>query len=66
LWVKLDQGSWIEAGSASYVSDGAVTSKLLNYSFVCNDLEVRVVLAGTSTMPSLFKIIIEHSEDENL
>ncbi len=66
LYVKADQGSWVEAGSASYAVDGAVTTKLLNYEFSADDVEVKVVLAGTSTMPSLSKVILEYEEDANL
>jgi len=66
LEVKANQGSWVEAGSASYASDGAVTTKLLNYEFGFNDLEIRVTLAGSSTMPSLSKIVLEYEEDNNL
>jgi len=67
LYVKADQGTWVSCGSASYASDGGtVTTKLLNYEFGCDDLEVKVVLAGTSTMPSLSKIVIEYEEDNNL
>jgi hypothetical protein len=66
LWLKADQGSWVEAGSASYTVDGATTIKLLNYGLSYDDIEIRVVLAGTSTMPSLSKVIIEYGEDANL
>jgi hypothetical protein len=66
LEVKKDQGNWETAGTASYSADGAVTTKLLNYEFRCNDFEFRVTLSGSSTMPSLSKVIFEYEEDNVL
>lgn len=56
-------GSWTTAGSASFSSDGAVTFKLINKEFVATDVQFQVTLAGSSTMPTLTKIIGEYSEE---
>jgi hypothetical protein len=67
VYIKINQAtSWTEIGSASYASDGAVTVKLLNYEFRCDDLEIKLVLTGTSTMPSVSKIVFEYEEEGNL
>jgi len=66
LQIKKDQGTWETVGTASYASDGAVTQKLFAYGFRCVDLEVRVTLTGTSTMPSVSKIIFEYENEDNL
>jgi len=67
VYIKINQAStWTEIGNASYTNDGAVTIKLLNYEFRCDDLEIKVVLTGTSTMPSLSKIVFEYEEEGNL
>lgn len=66
LQVKKDQGSWETVGTASYATDGAVTTKLFAYGFTCDDFEIKVTLTGTSTMPSLSKVIFEYEEDRNL
>lgn len=66
LEIKKDQGTWETAGTASYATDGAVTTKLLNYAFSCDDVEFRITLTGTYTMPSLSKLIVEGEEDNTL
>ena len=66
LQIKIDQGTWETVGTASYATDGAVTTKLFAHGFRCDDLEVRVTLTGSSTMPSVSKIIFEYDEEGNL
>lgn len=70
LKYKKDQeSSWTTIGTASYASDGGtVTTKLfgMGASFRCDDLQIQVVLTGTSTMPSFSKVIFEYEEETNL
>lgn len=66
LQIKKDQLTWETVGTASYASDGAVTQKLFAYGFRCDDLEIKVTLSGTSTMPSLSKVVIEYENEDNL
>jgi len=69
LKVKKDQSStWTTIGTASYANDGAVTTKLfgMEATFRCDDLEVQLILTGTSTMPSVNKVIFEYQEEANL
>ena len=67
---KKDQSSsWTTIGTASYATDGGtVTTKLfgMGASFRCDDLEIQIILSGTSTMPSLSKIIFEYEQEGNL
>jgi hypothetical protein len=66
LQIKKDQNAWETVGTASYANDGAVTQKLFAYGFRCDDLEIKITLSGTSTMPSLSKVVIEYENEDNL
>jgi len=66
LQIKKDQGNWETVGTASYADDGAITTKLFAYGFVCDDFEIKFTLTGTTTMPSVSKIIFEYDEDKTL
>lgn len=67
LSVDKDQsGSYTTIGTASYAVDGAVTTKLFTEGFRCDDLQIRLKLTGTTTMPSVSKVIFEYEEEANL
>lgn len=66
LQIKKNQGTWETVGTASYTSDGSITQKLFADGFRCDDLEIKITLTGTSTMPSLNKIVIEYENEDNL
>jgi hypothetical protein len=59
-------GSWTSLGTATYAADGAVTAKLLTDEFKANDVQFQVTLAGTSTMPTVSKLIVGYSEEGTL
>lgn len=65
LKYKADQeSSWQDIGSASYTTDGAATTKLLNEEFSATDVEFKITLAGTTAvMPTLTKLIVEYEEE---
>lgn len=61
--------SWTTYGDAaiSFTADGAVTYKVLNEEIRATDFQIQLTLAGGATsMPTVFKVIIEYEEESRL
>tara|TARA_Y100000310_G_scaffold260707_2_gene269786 strand:- start:3170 stop:4963 length:1794 start_codon:yes stop_codon:yes gene_type:complete len=52
-------GSWTTVDTATFADDGAVTFKLLNKGFRATDLQLQILLGGTSTVPTVTKLVVE-------
>lgn len=60
--------SWTTYDTAiSYTSDGAITNKTLNDEIRATDFQIQITLAGGATsMPTVFKVIIEYEAEDRL
>jgi len=68
LQYKNDQAtSWTTIESAvTYTNEGAITYKLLNAEFRATDIQFKIILAGTSAIPVLTKLVVDSKSEGNL
>jgi hypothetical protein len=63
---KDQSGSWTTLGSATFAADGAITTKLITGEFKANDTQFQITLAGTTTMPTVTKLVVGYDEEGTL
>jgi hypothetical protein len=56
-------GSYTSLGTATHTADGAITTKLITGEFKANDCQFQIVMTGTTTMPTVTKLVVGYDEE---